>query len=154
MPIDKEWSTLYPSNWKQISLAIREQAGQCCEWCKVPNNTTVIRMDNSGFWTIGDPDIEDFEDLTWFNEEGEQCSAPEDLEAYFWLDEDEWNVREVPIVLTVAHLDQDPRNCEESNLVALCQRCHIKYDKQPQQRKIRERLRAELLAGQQTLGFT
>ena len=27
--------------------------------------------------------------------------------------------------LTVHHLDGDPSNCEESNLVALCQRCHL-----------------------------
>lgn len=30
--------------------------------------------------------------------------------------------------LTVAHLDQDPRNCDDDNLVALCQRCHLGYD--------------------------
>lgn len=32
------------------------------------------------------------------------------------------------IVLTVAHLDHDPRNCDPSNLKALCQRCHLRYD--------------------------
>jgi hypothetical protein len=33
------------------------------------------------------------------------------------------------IVLTVAHLDHDPRNCVESNLLAMCQRCHLAYDR-------------------------
>lgn len=28
-------------------------------------------------------------------------------------------------VLTVHHLDLDPANCDETNLVALCQRCHL-----------------------------
>lgn len=28
-------------------------------------------------------------------------------------------------VLTVHHLDGDPANCKDSNLVALCQRCHL-----------------------------
>ena len=28
-------------------------------------------------------------------------------------------------VLTVHHLDGDPANCDPSNLVALCQRCHL-----------------------------
>jgi hypothetical protein len=32
------------------------------------------------------------------------------------------------IVLTVAHLDHDPRNCDLANLRALCQQCHLRYD--------------------------
>lgn len=32
------------------------------------------------------------------------------------------------VVLTVAHLDHDPANCERKNLRALCQKCHNSYD--------------------------
>lgn len=32
------------------------------------------------------------------------------------------------IVLTVAHLDHQPENCADTNLRALCQRCHNRYD--------------------------
>lgn len=32
------------------------------------------------------------------------------------------------VVLTVAHLDHRPENCERSNLRAWCQRCHNTYD--------------------------
>ena len=32
------------------------------------------------------------------------------------------------VVLTVAHLDHTPSNCEDTNLAALCQRCHLTYD--------------------------
>ena len=32
------------------------------------------------------------------------------------------------VVLTVAHLDHDPENCDPGNLKALCQRCHLAYD--------------------------
>jgi hypothetical protein len=32
------------------------------------------------------------------------------------------------VVLTVAHLDNDPGNCADSNLRAMCQRCHLTYD--------------------------
>lgn len=36
------------------------------------------------------------------------------------------------IVLTIAHIDQDPRNNgkpgDRPNLAALCQRCHLKHD--------------------------
>lgn len=33
------------------------------------------------------------------------------------------------VVLTVAHLDHTPENCEPENLRAMCQRCHLNYDK-------------------------
>jgi len=32
------------------------------------------------------------------------------------------------VVLTVAHLDHTPENCDEANLKAMCQRCHLAYD--------------------------
>lgn len=31
-----------------------------------------------------------------------------------------------PHVLTVDHLDHDPANCDPDNLIALCQRCHLR----------------------------
>lgn len=77
MPIRSENRLRYPRNWKDISLAIREKAGQCCEFCGVANYS--IR-DNA------------------------------------------------KVVLTVAHLDHTPENCDDSNLRALCQRCHNRYD--------------------------
>lgn len=32
----------------------------------------------------------------------------------------------VPCVLTVHHIDYNPQNEEDDNLIALCQRCHLK----------------------------
>lgn len=32
------------------------------------------------------------------------------------------------VVLTVAHLDRTPENCDLENLRAWCQRCHLTYD--------------------------
>lgn len=32
------------------------------------------------------------------------------------------------VILTVAHLDHMPENCEPENLKAMCQRCHLRYD--------------------------
>jgi len=29
-------------------------------------------------------------------------------------------------ILTVDHLDHDPTNCKDGNLMALCQRCHLR----------------------------
>lgn len=34
------------------------------------------------------------------------------------------------VVLTVAHLDHTPENCAPENLKAMCQRCHLNYDKE------------------------
>ena len=38
------------------------------------------------------------------------------------------------IVLTVAHLDHQPENCADDNLKAMCQRCHLRYDREQHQR--------------------
>jgi len=32
------------------------------------------------------------------------------------------------VILTIAHLDHTPENCDLDNLKALCQRCHLTYD--------------------------
>lgn len=32
------------------------------------------------------------------------------------------------VVLTVAHLDHQPENVSDENLMAMCQRCHLTYD--------------------------
>jgi len=42
-------------------------------------------------------------------------------------------------VLTVAHLDHTPENCEPQNLKAMCQRCHNKYDAPMRRDGIRQR---------------
>lgn len=34
-----------------------------------------------------------------------------------------------PVILTVAHLDHTPENCSDENLKAMCQRCHLRYDR-------------------------
>lgn len=32
------------------------------------------------------------------------------------------------VVLTVAHLNHQPADCRPENLMAMCQRCHLRYD--------------------------
>jgi hypothetical protein len=44
-----------------------------------------------------------------------------------------WNGNRHPVtgskvVLTVAHLDHTPENCDPENLRAMCQACHLSYD--------------------------
>lgn len=33
------------------------------------------------------------------------------------------------VVLTVAHLNHTPEDCDPDNLAAMCQRCHLTYDR-------------------------
>ena len=33
------------------------------------------------------------------------------------------------VILTVHHIDGDPKNNHRSNLIALCQRCHLRLDR-------------------------
>lgn len=33
------------------------------------------------------------------------------------------------VVLTTAHLDHTPENCADENLMAMCQGCHLHYDR-------------------------
>jgi 5-methylcytosine-specific restriction endonuclease McrA len=51
------------------------------------------------------------------------------------------------VVLTVAHLDHTPENCDPSNLMAMCQRCHNRYDASTRQAGIRSRRFAMMAAG-------
>ena len=51
------------------------------------------------------------------------------------------------VVLTVAHLDHTPENCEDGNLKAMCQRCHNRYDMPKRRAGIAERARAQMASG-------
>lgn len=33
------------------------------------------------------------------------------------------------VILTVAHLNHTPEDCDDENLMAMCQRCHLAYDR-------------------------
>tara|TARA_R110001592_G_scaffold104697_1_gene294562 strand:- start:63080 stop:63421 length:342 start_codon:yes stop_codon:yes gene_type:complete len=43
------------------------------------------------------------------------------------------------VVLTVMHLDHDPTNNDDTNLMAGCQKCHNRYDAPMRRRGIAER---------------
>lgn len=45
----------------------------------------------------------------------------------------------VRVVLTIAHLDHTPENCDPENLRALCQRCHNTYDLPERRRGMKRR---------------
>ncbi|HRD65688.1 MAG TPA: hypothetical protein PKY50_05985 [Candidatus Competibacter sp.] len=52
------------------------------------------------------------------------------------------------VILTVAHIhDQNPENCDPSNLQALCQRCHNRLDAPMRASHARETRRRRLASG-------
>lgn len=53
------------------------------------------------------------------------------------------------VVLTIAHLDHIPENCEPENLRAWCQRCHLSYDAEHHAQSRKDRREKE--SGQQRL---
>ena len=55
------------------------------------------------------------------------------------------------VVLTVAHRDRAPENCDDANLFAACQACHLSYDAE-QHAATRARTRhAQMTAGMDPL---
>ena len=51
------------------------------------------------------------------------------------------------VVLTTAHLDHTPENCDPANLRAMCQGCHLHYDRE-HHAETAARTRAALAAAQ------
>ena len=50
----------------------------------------------------------------------------------------------IKVGLTVAHLDHQPENCDPANLRAWCQRCHNRYDAPMRRAGIKARAREAL----------
>ena len=99
MPMDR---SKYPDDWEEISRRIRfDRAGGRCENCGAPHGKWIGR-------DKAKPELWD----DW-------CVV---------LPSEEDDFYKVKVVLTVAHLDHDTTNNDESNLKALCQRCHLRYD--------------------------
>lgn len=55
------------------------------------------------------------------------------------------------VVLTVAHLDHQPENCDPANLKAWCQRCHLAYDHDHHQASRRANSAARAASGRPRL---
>jgi len=110
MPIKPENRHRYPANWKDIRQQILARARHRCEECDLLNHT------------IG------------YRHKGEFIHMPRALrESGAKVGDiikcaDGSQIKIIKIVLTIAHLDHTPENCDPSNLKALCQRCHLAYD--------------------------
>ncbi|MES3022762.1 MAG: hypothetical protein V4857_14390 [Pseudomonadota bacterium] len=131
MPIKPENKARYPSNWKAIRAAILERAGNCCERCKVPNRVRVCRGAGADLDTYMTEDAE-----VYCADTGVHLGRKRMTEYGYG--------HMVDIVLTIAHLDHTPENCNPDNLRALCQRCHLRYDAKHHAETARATRRARL----------
>ena len=115
MPIKPENKGRYPPDWKEIRVSILERAQHRCEQCKVPNHARIARGadTDAGTYMTEDANVYDAETGKHLG----QCRMSDYSVA-----------RMATIVLTIAHLDHHPENCDPANLKALCQRCHLAYD--------------------------
>jgi hypothetical protein len=105
MPIRPENKHYYKTDeWKAAKVFVKLRSKGKCEECNVPNGEVGIR-ERDGNWVNAD-------------EFSSRCSE---------LDVKD-TARFMKIVLTVAHLDQNPANNDLSNLKHLCQRCHNRLD--------------------------
>lgn len=123
MPIRESERARYPENWKEISAAIRAREGNKCKFCGVTNHAWVWR-DVLGQW----------------HHAGKRSlveagfSNPPFHVACTFENGRTGIIKVIKIVLTVAHLNHTPEDCRPENLVALCQRCHLRYDREHHQK--------------------
>lgn len=107
MPIKPENRKRYPRNMKAIRDKVLKREGHRCRLCFVGNYWIGYRTGSGKFRPSPD-----------------QVAA---TKYYELADADRRQMsgeRLIRIVLTIAHLDQQPENNHLSNLAALCQRCH------------------------------
>lgn len=115
MPIKPENKARYPADWKAISTAVKESQGWRCHFCKAQHGTIIARGQGR------------FLD-TYMTDDAEVYSANSG-EMVGYVRMSDYDVKGmVKVVLTTAHLDHTPENCAPSNLRALCQQCHLRYD--------------------------
>ncbi len=116
MPIRPENRDRYPASWGEISRRIRfDRAGGQCECEGECGTDHEAEFDDVFVPADGGPT---------------RCQAEHD-----WPHP----ITDSFVVLTVAHLDHTPENCDDANLVAMCQRCHNRYDAPTRRQGIRDR---------------
>jgi len=113
MPIRPELRKFYGKTWREVTRPrILARAGNRCEQCGVPNHAEVHRGPE-GMWRLLKIGAQ------WHRNHGGTTTF-----------EPLWNLtHRTRIVLTIAHLDHRPGHDNLDNLKALCQWCHLNYDK-------------------------
>jgi hypothetical protein len=91
----------YPDNWKWLSKQVIKDANNKCELCYAPNKGVIVRNRNTGLYPWTFPMV---------------------------IDEHNIDSKLTLIVLTVHHINHDKKDNSKQNLIALCQKCHLRLD--------------------------
>lgn len=127
MPIRKELRHFYGKEWKTvIRPRILARAGDKCELCGVPNHRDVTRamgwwMLTPSLWWFKPWKADQYPEIVWHAANGathQGDNFPREI------------CRQVGIVLTVAHLNHVSGDDRDENLKAMCQWCHLEYDRE------------------------
>jgi hypothetical protein len=106
MPCDY---SLYPSNWKtEIRPRILARAGE-------------VRNENGDILTEAR--------CEWCGAPNHSWRVTTPKRVGYIIEGGPWTPSDTYVVLTVAHLEHDATRCEDPDLAALCQKCHLGHDK-------------------------
>ncbi len=133
MPIRSENRQYYDTPaFADLRARLKLRAGNRCELCRAPGGELLFFT-----WSDSDPD---YQFALWWDgvwiDAGGQPIAPALFtgggnESRRWLADgpDLKHCRLLRVVLTVAHLDHDPRHQDDERCKYLCQRCHLAHDR-------------------------
>ena len=121
MPMQRD---LYPQNWEQIALEVKQAAHWICQECGRPCRKPRESWDEL---------IDRVAPIT----------ANYTRDNYWGIQDEQGNWKFGRFTLTVAHLDHDPSNSDPNNLKALCSVCHCRYDLQPSSMARKKMLKRE-----------
>jgi len=120
MPIKPENRSRYPANWSVIREQILTRACYRCECCGAPQYAVGQWIEDRFMLARGNAY---YDQLQYALVYGSARETADHLNA-----SEQPAVKYIVIVLTIAHLDHTPENCDPANLRAWCQRCHLRYD--------------------------
>ncbi len=130
MPISAQLRLLYPTDWREISDRVKERAHWRCECCGLAHGAHGYRDRHGDWYPVSGYD-------------GLGCEPEHKI---------------IRVVLTVHHIVAlaEGGSSDDSNLVAMCQRCHNLADSAMRQRHAsetrgRKRNQARADAGQEPL---
>jgi hypothetical protein len=115
VPIRPENRSRYPDDWRAISARIRfDRAGGRCEClgeCGSRHHADLLALIEAALEAGAD---------VYGENTDPRCPARHG-HVHPWTG--------AQVVLTTAHLDHVPEHCDDENLRAMCQSCHLNYDR-------------------------
>jgi len=131
MPIKNGNKEFCPKDWPKIRQQILDRAQNKCEICQSQNHAVGERVNgrfepvsgNKTLNALGKGEVEFCLAREFTNEINHELGVKKLL----------------LIVLTIAHIDHNPRNNSPENLKALCQQCHNRHDAKVRAAEIKSR---------------